>query len=192
MRIGHFLKSRPVAFAAFIGLFAIGSTAIIVPAVHLFHDQNERIGAALKRLAVYRAQTATRPQLEKRLKAMESTAASLPGLMKTENASIAAAQLQGDIKAFVERNRGEVRTAQILPVTSVNGFEKIAVRNELTIPITSLRDVVYAIETHLPYYFIETMVINGPRDWPQDIDKAPEPRLNINWTVQAFRRSTLK
>lgn len=186
------IKTRSAAIVILIGVIASGGLGVIIPITHLFSEQNERIEASLKRLAVYRAETATQPQLEKQLRDMERAAASLPGLIKTENASVAAAQMQGELKTIVERSRGEVRTTQILPSAPVSGFEEVSVKSELSVPITSLRDVLHSVETHVPYFFIERMTITGPRDWPADLKNAPEPRLQINWTVHAFRRSGLK
>ena len=192
MRVIQHIKTRSAAIIVLIGLIMSGGLGVSIPVTSLFSEQNERIDASLKRLAVYRAQTATQPQLERQLRDMERAAASLPGLIKTENASVAAAQMQGELKTIVERSRGEVRTTQILPPASMSGFEQVSVKSELSVPITSLREILHSVETHVPYFFIERMTITGPRDWPSDLKSAPEPRLQINWTVHAFRRSAPK
>ena len=170
-------------------VIAFGGTAIAAASHLLLAEQSNRIADSLRQLAQFRAQTSVTSSMSEHLREIQRRAASLPGLLETENPSVAAAELQGEINAIVQRHRGEVTTSQTLPPETVNGFERIAVRNELSVPIMSVRAVVYGVETHVPYLFIERLTISGPRDWPQDIENAPEPKLVISWTVYAFRRS---
>jgi hypothetical protein len=182
MRTKHVLAL--IVFVAFCGV------AVATAMARLFDEQRGRIDDALRQLAQYRSQTAETPLLNERLKQIDLQASSLTGLMKAESPSLAAAELQGEINAIVQRHAGEMMTSQTLPPETLNGFDRITVKNELSVPIMSLRAIVYGVETHAPYMFIERMVITGPRDWPQDRTNAPEPRLVVNWTVFAFRRST--
>lgn len=185
-------KMSPIRFvvaAALAGILAAAGFGLTSTVTQAFADQRERIDASLRLLAVYRAQAAMRPRLEKRLKEIHQTAASLPGLMMARNGTVAAAQLQGELQAIVQRNRGQTRQTQILPATFVNGFEQVTVKGQLNVPITSLRDIVYGVETHSPYFYIDRLTITGPREWPADNKPGPEPRLQIEWTVHAFRRS---
>jgi hypothetical protein len=188
MHTTNVIKSRASAVIILLLVVAFGGAAISSTIAGLFSNQRDRIENSLRQLAGYRAQTATKSRLEERLKEIERLAQSLPGLVKAENSSVAAAQLQGAINAIVQQHRGEVRTSQVLPAEAVKGFERILVRNELSVPITELRDIIHGIETHDPYMFIERALIAGPRDWSTDGKGAAEPSLVINWTVYAFRR----
>lgn len=192
MRVLPLLKSRPVATGILLSMAAVGIASlarVVIQVEGVFARQQQSIQQSLNRFARYRAQAELRPDLEARLAQANGIAASLPGLMKADNASAAADRLQGDLKAIVQKGRGEIRAMRPAAPSEVDGFERISVASSFSLPITSLRDVVYSVEAHTPYYFIQQMTITGPHDWPADLKNAPEPKLQIDWTVYALRRS---
>lgn len=192
MRVLPFLKSRPVAIGILLSMTAaaIATLAgVVIQVEEVFARQQQSIQESLNRLARYHAQAELRPALEGRIAEADGIVTSLPGLMKADNASAAADRLQGDLKAIVQKDRGEIRVMRPAAPSEVDGFERISVTSSFSLPITSLRDVVYSVEAHTPYYFIEQMTITGPHDWPADLKNAPEPKLQIDWTVYALRRS---
>jgi hypothetical protein len=183
------LKTRVAAWSA----CALAAAAVVLlaalPIVSKFRAQEARVAGLVQQLSMMRARAATLPQRQGELAEMERSAGSLPGLLAGEDAASAAAQIQSAVKAIVERQRGEVRTSQVGEPQTVHGFEQVAVQFQVAIPITTLRDVLYAVETHVPYFFIEDLTISGPRPWPREEPLTVEPRLNIDWALIAYRRS---
>lgn len=108
-----------------------------------------------------------------------------PGLIKTSSADLAAAQIQTDLKNLVHANTGEIRTAQTAPVVKTGGFETIAVAYDLTVPLSHLRALTYAIESHTPYLFLDNVEISAPQAAGSATQS--EPTLELRWTVHGYR-----
>jgi general secretion pathway protein M len=157
-----------------------------------FGGQSAETTDAVHQLAVYRAEVAMRPELEAALKQSRQKAAAVPGLITSDSVALAQAQLQDEVKAIVTDNQGEVRTAQIVPATNVDGFEVIAIQYDLAIPMAKLRDLIYAIETRTPYLFVDDADIISQQDWQSGDPQAANPMLDVRWTIRGYRWSDAK
>jgi hypothetical protein len=181
-----YLKGR----AAVLTLLALGALLVValiaVPLLALFADQTSDLQDSLNRLAVYRAEIASRPQAKARLKDALMRASTAPGLLHAANAALGEAELQSDFKAIVGANGGEIRSSQILPATHANGYEVIALEYDLTVPMSRLRDLTYAVETHDPYLFIDDATISGSQAAQGSATPVDTP-VEIRWTLHASR-----
>ncbi len=166
---------------------------VVVPVVAAVISQHQEIADSLHQLALYRAELAHRPELETELQALRQRGAAAPGLIVADNASLAEAQLERDIKSLVEANAGEIHSAQIGETRSMGDLDLIAVQYELSVPITHLSALVYAIESHTPYFFIDHADISAPLDWQPATHTGssppPEPKLEVRWTIRSYRWS---
>jgi general secretion pathway protein M len=161
-------------------------------AIAIFGGQSADTDDAVHQLAVYRAQVALRPQLEAQLKALKQRAAATPGLIASDSPALAQAQLQDAVKTIVTANQGEVRTAQIVPASTNNGFETIAIQYDIMLPMAKLRDLTYALETSTPYLFIDDADITSTQDWQSGDPQNANPMVEVRWTIHAFRWSGAK
>lgn len=172
-------------------LLALGVAAlaililIAVPFYLLFAAQSEDRDAMLRQLALYHAKVAQRSALADELRNLQAMARGAPGLIKTSSADLAAAQIQTDLKNLVHANTGEIRTAQTAPVVKTGGFETIAVAYDLTVPLSHLRALTYAIESHTPYLFLDNVEISAPQAAGSATQS--EPTLELRWTVHGYR-----
>ena len=142
----------------------------------------------LEQLAQLEARAAEVPSLKIALATQELQARSLASLLPGETEATAQATLQREIKSLVEQNGGEVRSALVLPIERTRGLSRIAVQYELSLPVTKLRDLAFATESHVPYFFISDASLSAPQSWPSDA-KASTPRMDVRWTVGAYRWS---
>jgi Type II secretion system (T2SS), protein M subtype b len=176
------------------GLLLVGALAallllvfVAMPAIAAFQAQNQERADALDQLSIFRKEVASRPAMLQALAESRLQAASMPGLMRSPTDALAAAQLQVLVKQLVEANAGDLRSAQALAPAPANGFSRIAVQCDLTLPMAHLKDLLYAVETHQPYIFIEHAEINGPLSWQGDGGKSAQSVLEVRWTVHAYR-----
>jgi hypothetical protein len=178
-RQGALIAAGAAAFLALVLIAALG--------VLIFGGQSDATDEATRQLATYRAEVAERPELEAQLRALQAQAASTPGLIVSDSAALAQSQLQDDVKAIVTASQGEVRTAQVVPVSSVDGFQLIAVQYDLMVPMARLRDLTYALETHSPYLFLDEADIVATQDWQSGDPQIANPMLEVRWTVHGYR-----
>jgi general secretion pathway protein M len=183
------LARRLLALAILLAPVGILSAAVGQPLLALFAPDQER-ARALSLVAAYERKAAERPLLEARLHALEARDAGLSGLLDGATTAVAAANLQSQIKAVVERHRGEIKSAQDLPSLTHEDFEKIEVRCDLTAPMSALGPLLYEIETRQPYLFVDALDISAPETWTADAPGAADPKLGIRVTVGGFRRAS--
>lgn len=161
--------------------------AVVDPVVVAFDDQHEQRDRSLRLISAYKNIVESRPTLEAELATLEQQRRSASGLIEGDSAALAAARLQNEIRTIVERHGGEIRSTQNLPVSTDSSFEKIDIGCDLSIPMTGLKSVIYQIETHTPYLFIDKVDIRMPENWQPADENAIAPKLEVRWVVSGYR-----
>jgi hypothetical protein len=160
---------------------------VATPIAAAFEAQSEERADALDQFARFRAEVASQPSLQRALAAVRIQAAAVPGLLRSPTAELAGAQLQTAIKQIIENNSGQLRSSEALPPNRENGFDRVAIQCDLTVPAARLKDLLYAVEVHAPYFFIDRAEIDAPLTWQPDGTKTAQPMLEVRWTVHAYR-----
>ena len=186
MTAPSFLRGRKGAFLA-LGVVALLFVVLVaLPVFAMFRAQASDRREALAQLAAYRVQEAQRPALAARLAALQEGAKSVPGLLNATSAALAQAQLQSDMKELIDRSGGSLLSAQLLPPTKVKGFDSVAIEYDVTIPLSRFSSLVYSVETHTPYYFIDAADFVMPPNWRPDV-RGQDPSMEMRLTVHAYR-----
>src|SRR5436305_7706743 len=186
MTAPNFLRGRRGAYFG-LGAFALLFLLVVaLPLTAMFHAQAQDRDEALTQLQAYRAEEARRPALAARLAALRQGAQSVPGLLTATSAPLAQAQLQSEMKGLIDRNGGSLLSAQLLPPTKVKGFDSVAIQYDLTIPLSRFSGLVYAVETHVPYYFVDSADLVMPPNWKPNSPQQ-DPSMEIRWTIHAYR-----
>jgi len=181
-----FLHGRKGAFLALGALVLVLVAVVAVPLAAMFRAQAAEHNEALAQLAAYQAQEAQRPALSARLASLQQGARSVPGLLNASSAALAQAQLQSDVKALIDSNGGSLLSAQLLPPTKVRGFDSVSIEYDVTIPLSHFSSLVYAVETHVPYYFVDSADFVMPPNW-RPSPQRQDPSLEMRWTIHAYR-----
>jgi len=182
----NFLRGRKGAYLALGALGVLFLIVVALPLAAMFRAQGEDREEALTQLQAYRAEEARRPALVARLAALQQGAKSVPGLLTASNAPLAQAQLQSEMKTLIDHNGGSLLSAQLLPPTKVKGFDSVAIQYDLTIPLSRFSGLVYAVETHVPYYFVDSADLVMPPNWRPN-SPTQDPSMEIRWTIHAYR-----
>jgi hypothetical protein len=185
--VPDFLRGRRGAFIALGTVFGFIALILILPLMTLFEAQAEGKEESLRELAAYKTEEASRPMLEARLRALQQSAQSVPGLLTGSSAALAQAELQSDMKEMIDRSGGSLLSAQLLSPTRIKGFDDVAIEYDLTIPLSRVSALIYAIETHTPYFFLDTADLVMPPNWRPTNPRAQNPAMEVRWTVHAYR-----
>jgi hypothetical protein len=189
MAVPGYLQGRRGAFIA-LGIAVVLVLIVIgLPIALLFVGQMQDIRESKRAIADYQVEIAQRPQLEDRLEALRQSAQSVPGLLTGSNAALAQAQLQSDVKGLIERNGGTLLSAQLLPPTKANGFDVVSISYDMTVPLGRFRSLLYAVETHTPFYFVNDADFIMPANWRPGNPQDPDPAMEVRWTLHAYRWS---
>jgi len=181
-----FLRGRKGAFIAIGAIAFLFLVLVALPLAAIFSAQAEDREEALAQLEAYRAEEARRPALQARLAALQEGAKSVPGLLTATSAALAQARLQSDMKGLIDRNGGSLLSAQLLPPTKVKGFDSVAIQYDVTIPLSRFSGLVYAVETHVPYYFVDSADFVMPPNWRANLAQQ-DPSMEMRWTIHAYR-----
>jgi hypothetical protein len=163
--------------------------AVAAPIVALFRAQDIRIGETLRQISILRAEAAATPGLQAQSRKLRQQISASPGALQASSAALAQSQLQQALEGIATGNGASVRSTQMLPSEQSDGFETVAIQDDLTVPMNKLRDLIYAIETRTPYLFLDNVQIAGSQPW-QPMAPVQDLVLNVRWTVHAYRRST--
>ncbi len=178
-------RGWPLAILA--GILVVLLIVVVLPVVETFGEQSDEIAQAKSELALYGAQIASRPALETELAALDRREAATAGLLRGDSAALAAAQMQGLVKALVERHGGQVRSVQTLPASQMGGLEKIPVQYELSLPLGSLKSVTYQLETNVPYLFLGAVDIRVENGFIPDTASTAPRDVHVQWTITGYR-----
>jgi hypothetical protein len=183
------LLGRVLALAILAAAMAVALLGVIIPVQRVVETQQENLERSLRLLAAYRNAAAERQGLERSLKEIRAAPGAMAGLVDGATTPLAAAKMQSDVKRIIEAHGGEIRSAQNLPSSAADGFEQIAIRYDITLPMAALGQIAYEIETHTPYFFIDGVDIRAPETTPLGDKRAVEPGLDVRWDIRAYRRS---
>ncbi|HEY1837711.1 MAG: type II secretion system protein GspM [Rhizomicrobium sp.] len=189
MAVPDYLRGRRGAFLALGAAVVLALIVIGLPIAMLFASQASDIDDSEHQIAAYQAEVGQRPQLQARLEALRQSAQSVPGLLTGSNAALAQAQLQSDMKELIERNGGTLLSAQLLPPTHSNGFDVASISYDMTVPLGHFRAMLYSVETHTPFYFVNDADFIMPPNWRPGNAQNPDPAMEVRFTIHAYRWS---
>ena len=186
MNAPGFLRGRNGALLVLGFVLCLFVLLVALPVAALFRAQAEDRKDALAQLAAYRALEAQRPALQARLAALQEGAKSVPGLLDASSADLAQAQLQSEIKGLIDKSGGSLLSAQLLPPTKVKGFDSVSIEYDVTIPLSNFSSLIYAVETHVPYYYVDSADLVMPPNWRPNSPNQ-DPSMEMRWTIHAYR-----
>ena len=185
MTLSRELTGRTAAITALASVIVLSASLIFLALAFIYSGQRAEAAENLHQLAIYRSEVDARPEVERAYALLKSRVAAMPGVLHAEAGAPAQAQVGAQVKEIVEANGGEVRSEQALPLAPSNGFEIVSIECDLTVPASRLRELIYAVETHRPYLFIDTADITAPISW--DTKSNVEPSYEVRWGLHAYR-----
>jgi hypothetical protein len=149
----------------------------------LVKTASETGDAALLDISRHRAEIAQGPAKREAFLSLNRAMREQPGAVGGETLPLAAAKLDGDVKAMLQEQGADVRSSQILPAGKEKGFETIAIEYDFIIAMEKLEPLLYALQTHNPFLFAENATIAGEDDAGDDKAKP----LHLHIVLRAYR-----
>ena len=180
-------RQRLLALGLLALAIGLGWLLVVAPVMDAFAEQSARIEDLQQQLTLFKARVAMRPAVEMRLADLKKNEASSTGLIGGNSAELAAANMQNLVKALFESDTAQIRSAQNLPAVTADGFQRIEVQYDVSVPMTRMKDVVYRLETGVPYLFLDAVDMRAPEDWQNSGLNLDPPNVDVRWTVHAYR-----
>ncbi len=182
-------RARLLAIGILLAGLGAAWLAIAQPVLDAFAAQDEAIGQSRETLAAYRRKIAMKPVLQARLAEMTRREAGLNDAIAGASAELAAANVQNLVKSMADADFAQIASVQNLPPVPAEGFERLDVEYDMTVPMTRLRSLLYRIEAGEPFLFLDGIDIRSPDNWQFADARAEAPSLQVHWTVRGYRRS---
>ncbi|MEI9886377.1 MAG: type II secretion system protein GspM [Rhizomicrobium sp.] len=180
-------RQRLLALGLLVVALGLVWLSIVQPVIDAFAAQSEAIDRSHRLLSAYARRIALRPVVEARLAELKNHESSAAGLIDGGSAELAAANIQNQVKALIESEAGQIRSAQNLPPQTEGGFQRIDIQYDVSIPMTRLKSIAYRIETGTPYLFLGGIDLHAPESWESYGVLSDPPNLDVRWTVRAYR-----
>ncbi len=168
-------------------LLVFGAYAgVVAPLQQRFADYDDTIEQSSRLLERFRQETLDPAALERQRRNLESARRGAGGLLKGDNEAIAGAFVQHFVTTSVEAEGGTLRSIQVLPVKSENGFRRVTTRAQINVTTPALRDLLHRIEASRPFLFIDSLDVRlGRKRRARDKD-APEQEIQLLVRMDVF------
>lgn len=181
--------------AAAVGLlvFLIGTAYLLLaaPVIEAYRSTDEETRHVLEQLARYGQLSKAYPNRKAQLERLDRQQASSGIYLAGTTDALAAAALQEDVGAKIERNGGKLRSIQILPVKADGDFKQVSVRVQLTATLGSFARILHALESGKPYVFIDNLDVKNRRARKATQAQEDDPELVIRFDLYGYLRPEL-
>jgi general secretion pathway protein M len=181
-------QGRRAAVALLVGVIVLVALAIALPVwlLHLHYDQ--ALADIASRLDRYSRISATRPEIGKQIETMKAKEPR-KYFLRSGGPALSAAEAQEAIRSVVEGSGGRLITMQAPTYKDEGRYRQISVNVQLTANVAAMRKILHAIESHVPYLFVENLTVRS--QVPANFKPAPgqEPEMFVQLDVVGYAPS---
>lgn len=159
--------------------------AVAVPWWLLNRHYDDAIEESVIRLERYSRIIGTRESLQQRTTQVKALDAQ-NHYLKSTNPSLAASELQEQVKAVLELYGGKLNSIQVLPHKDDGDYRQIAVSLQLNAPIGGVKAILHALESARPYLFVENFLVRVQNIGTPRNDASIDPELFVQFDVIGY------
>ncbi len=185
--------SRAAAISLVVALVLAVYLLTIDPLVSAYRDLDDDIARTNENLRRYEQIARSYPALREQYESLAQRQSRSGVYLSGDTDALAAAELQSDVSATIQKHEGKLRSVQILPVTSDGEFKRVSVRVQLTATLSALTRILYTLESRRPFVFIDNLDIKNrrarrARRRNQEEQTPSEPELVIRFDLFGYLR----
>ena len=183
--------SRAAALALLALVIVSAYLSLVAPVVESYRSTDDETQHVLEQLARYGQLSKAYPNRKAQLERLDKQQARSGIYLAGTTDALAAAALQEDVGAKIERNGGKLRSIQILPVKTDGDFKQVSVRVQLTATLGSFARILHALESGKPYVFIDNLDVKNRRARKATKSQQDDPELVIRFDLYGYLRPEL-
>ena len=178
-------QSRRLAIGVLIAVTVAVVLTVVAPVWMLNRHYNEALQDYSTKLERYTRIAGTRADVARQLDAMR-TREPRRNFLRGSTAPLAAAEVQEAIRAIVERSGGKLITMQPPQTKDEARYRAVTVNVQLTANNVALRAILNAIETNVPYLFVDSLSVRS--SVPANYKPSPgvEPEMYVQMDVTGY------
>ena len=154
--------TRKLLAVTLLVLLVFGAWSLVAEPILARHDlYRQQIEETEALRARYRSVIGTEAALRRELALLEETATASGGLLEADSPNLGAADIQTQIKAFVDASGASLKSMGNVPPESREGFQRVATRVNVVSDTRALQQVLHDIETARPYLFVDNLSVRA-------------------------------
>lgn len=178
-------QSRGLAVGLLILVIVVCGLLLFIPARMLHRHYDQATESATDFLERYQRVAATRGDIQialDRVRKMEGR----KHFLKNTGVALAASEIQETAKSLIEANGGKLNSMQIAPQKEDGGYRRVTVNIQLFSNMTTLRKILYTVETMQPYLFVDNMVIRTQANAFFKGVPGVEPEMGVQFDLSGY------
>lgn len=183
---------RGRALAVFLVIAAIGAviSAAAAPAYVLYNRYNEARSAAEGRIERYQRISSGKVEYARALDVLKARESGR-FFLKNSAPNLGGAELTDLVRPMLETNGSRLTSIQPVTVKDEGGFRVYSLNVGFNATPASLQKTLYALETSIPYLFVENVTLRAtvPRGYKPPPNQ--EPEVSAQLEVQAYGPKTV-
>ncbi len=185
MPIANPAHGRRLAVGLLVVAVVAIAAAVAIPVWLLNHHYDTALADSLDKLQRYRRIAGTRPQVARQLEAMRARD-TRRFFLRSGGAALSAAEAQETIRSLVEASGGHLITMQAPASKEEGRYRRVTVNVQLTANIFALRKILYAVETHTPYLFVDNLMVRTQVPSTYKPGPGTEPDMFVQFDVSGY------
>jgi general secretion pathway protein M len=181
-------RSRQAA-GGLLALVLIALLALLaLPTWYLYNRYDRELADRRDKVERLSRIAATRPEVARQLEAMRARD-TRRFFLRSGAAALTVAEAQEIVRDQVASSGGRLITMQALPSKDEGRYRQVAAQVQLAANIQALRKILHGVETHVPYLFIENLMVKT--QVPGNFRPGPgaEPEMFVTFEVQGYSLS---
>ena len=176
-----------LALVLLAGVMALPIVFLVMPLLDAYAEVDAGIIDAQDQILRMNSVAMDRAAIEQEMALLNDFPITVPYYLPGETDSLAAAALQARIQQLATNFSIQVRSIQVLPVETGNGFNRIGIRAEVLGSTDGLVRLIYDLETAAPYLFVDALDAQGPAEARNGSRPQAEPQLAMTLQVSGYR-----
>jgi general secretion pathway protein M len=172
-----------LALLAFATLAIVLAVALPVWLLHRHYDN--ALAESVDKLDRYNRMAGTRGEVSRQLEAMRAKEPR-KFFLRPGAPALSAAEAQEAIRTIVEANGGRLITMQAPTSREEGRYRQISVNVQLTANIFALRKILHAIESNVPYLFVDNLTVRSQVPANYKPPPGAEPEMFVQFDVSGY------
>lgn len=187
MKLSPFTR-RLLAVALLVFAVALPYWLGVRPLLDRFAENRAEIEQQRDLLSRYRAVAMSVEGLRETLDQLKASEAGADFYLTGDSEALVAAQLQNRLKTIIGNSGGRLTSTQVMQPGEEAGFRQVTIRVRMNCGIEGLRQIMYALETELPFLFVDNVDVSSRQERSRQTNTEAEPELTVSFDVFGYLR----
>ena len=178
-------RSRRLALLLLVAALLLVAGPIAGAVWYVNHYYDLKLAEKQDRIERFQRIASTRAAVSRQLDAMRAKE-TRKFFLRTGATALSAAEAQEAVRSIIESGGGKLITMQAPSSREEGRYRQITVAVQLTATVQSLRRVLHALESNMPYLFVDNVTIRSQVTGQHRSGPGQEPEMFVSFDVSGY------